>query len=70
MLEKRWYSNEFLYREYYIHESSMIRGSEQMPAQTFTDYLSLAGLQISQGQPFEVLDGNNLEFIKSVYQKI
>jgi pantothenate kinase-related protein Tda10 len=27
-------------------------------------------LQISQGQPFEILDGNNLEFLKQVYQKV
>ena len=31
-LEKRWYSNEFLYREYYISELSKIRGSERLPA--------------------------------------
>ena len=46
-LEKRWYSNEFLYREYYISELSQLRGSERPPAQPFTDYLSLATLQIS-----------------------
>ena len=28
-LEKRWYSNEFLYREYYISELSKLRGSER-----------------------------------------
>ena len=66
-LEKRWYSNEFLYREYYISELSKIRGSERLPSQPFTDYLSLASLQISQGQPFEIIDGNNLQFIKEVY---
>jgi hypothetical protein len=66
-LEKRWYSNEFLYREYYISELSKIRKSERLPAQPFTDYLSLASLQISQGQPFEIIDGNNLQFIKEVY---
>jgi hypothetical protein len=66
-LEKRWYSNEFLYREYYISELSKIRGSDILPAQPFTDYLSLATLQISQGQPFEIIDGNNLQFIKEVY---
>jgi pantothenate kinase-related protein Tda10 len=27
-------------------------------------------LQISQGQPFEIIDGNNLQFIKEVYQRI
>jgi hypothetical protein len=48
-LEKRWYSNEFLYREYYISEHSKLRGSENPPAQVFNDYLSLANLQISQG---------------------
>jgi hypothetical protein len=46
-LEKRWYSNEFLYREYYISELSQLRGSERPPVQPFTDYLSLANLQIS-----------------------
>jgi hypothetical protein len=46
-LEKRWYSNEFLYREYYISEHSKLRGSEKLPAQPFIDYLSLASLQIS-----------------------
>ncbi len=48
-LEKRWYSNEFLYREYYISEHSKLRGSDKPPAQAFTDYLSLVNLQISQG---------------------
>ena len=66
-LEKNWYSNEFLYREHYISEHSKLRGSEKPPAQPFTDYLSLANLQISQGQPFEIIDGNNLQFIKDVY---
>ena len=66
-LEKRWYSNEFLYREYYISELSKLRGSERKPAQPFSDFLSLATLQISQGQPFEIIDGNNLQFIKEVY---
>lgn len=46
-LEKRWYSNEFLYREYYISELSKIRGSERRPAQPFSEFLSLATLQIS-----------------------
>jgi hypothetical protein len=46
ILEKRWYSNEFLYREYYISEMSKLRGSEQLAAQSFTDYLSIATLQI------------------------
>ena len=66
-LYMRWYSNEFLYREYYISEMSKLRGSERLPAQRFTEYLSLANLQISQGQPFEIIDGNNLQFIKEVY---
>jgi hypothetical protein len=66
-LEKRWYSNEFLYREYYISELSKLRASERKPAQPFSDFLSLATLQISQGQPFEIIDGNNLQFIKEVY---
>ena len=43
-LEKRWYSNEFLYREYYISEHSKLRGSENPPAQTFNNFLSLANL--------------------------
>jgi hypothetical protein len=46
-LEKRWYSNEFLYREFYISEYSKLRGIENLPVQPFTDYLSLANLQIS-----------------------
>ena len=46
-LEKSWYSNEFLYREFYISEHSKLRGLDQPPAQAFTDYLSLANLQIS-----------------------
>ena len=43
-MEKRWYSNEFLYREYYISEHSKLRGSENPPAQTFNNFLSLANL--------------------------
>ena len=66
-LEKRWYSNEFLYREYYISELSQLRDSEIRLAQPFTDYLALASMQISQGQPFEIIDGNNLQFIRDVY---
>jgi hypothetical protein len=66
-LEKRRYSNEFLYREFYISDLSKLRGSERRPAQAFTDYLSLASFQISQGQPFEIIDGNNLKFIKEAY---
>ena len=46
-LEKSWYSNEFLYREFYISEFSKMRGSDKIPAQPFPDYLSLAILQIS-----------------------
>jgi hypothetical protein len=46
-LEKSWYSNEFLYREYYISELSKVRGSDRPPSEPFTDYLSLASLQIS-----------------------
>jgi hypothetical protein len=47
ILEKRLFSNEFIYREFYISELSKLRGSEGLPAQPFTDYLSLATLQIS-----------------------
>ena len=47
ILEKRWFSNEFIYREFYISELSKLRGVERLPAQSFTDYLSLATLQIS-----------------------
>jgi hypothetical protein len=46
-LEKKWYSNEFIYRELYISELSKLRGSERLPDEPFTDYLSLATLQIS-----------------------
>jgi hypothetical protein len=46
-LEKSWFSNEFLYREYYISEMSYHRGRVKLPAQPSTDYLSLASLQIS-----------------------
>ena len=66
-VEQRYYSNEFLYREYYISELSQLKGSEKPPSQSFTDYLSLCNLQISQGQPFEIIDGNNLQFLKEVY---
>jgi hypothetical protein len=66
-LEQRYYSNEFLYREYYISELSKHKGSDKAPSQSFIDYLTLCKLQISQGQPFEIIDGNNLQFIKEVY---
>jgi len=46
-LEKLWFSNEFLYREYYISDLSQPRGSVKLPALPSTDYLSLASLQIS-----------------------
>jgi phosphoglycolate phosphatase-like HAD superfamily hydrolase len=45
-VEQRYYSNEFLYREYYISELSKIKGSEKPPIQSFNDYLSLCNLQI------------------------
>ena len=48
-VEQRYYSNEFLYREYYISELSKFKGSEKPPSQSFNDYLSLCNLQISQG---------------------
>ena len=48
-VEQRYYSNEFLYREYYISELSKLKGSEKLPSQSFKDYLSLCNLQISQG---------------------
>jgi hypothetical protein len=48
-VEQRHYSNEFLYREYYISELSQLKGSEKLPSQSFNDYLSLCNLQISQG---------------------
>ena len=66
-VEQRYYSNEFLYREFYISELSKLKGREKPPSQSFNDYLSLCNLQISQGQPFEIIDGNNLQFIKEVY---
>jgi hypothetical protein len=66
-LEQRYYSNEFLYREYYISELSKYKGSEKLHPQPFSDYLTLCKLQIQQGQPFEIIDGNNLQFIKEVY---
>jgi hypothetical protein len=31
ILEQRWYSNEFLYREFYISELSKRRGSSGLP---------------------------------------
>jgi hypothetical protein len=67
MLEQKWYSNEFLYREFYISELCKRRSSARVPVQPFSEYLSLVELQISQGQPFEIIDGNNLQFIKEVY---
>ena len=48
-VEQRYYSNEFLYREYYISELSKFKGSEKPLSQSFNDYLSLCNLQISQG---------------------
>ena len=68
-LEKTWFSNDFLYREYYISEMNQHRGRVKLPAHPSTDYLSLASLQISQGQPFEIIDGINQHFIKEVYQR-
>jgi hypothetical protein len=66
-LEQSYFSNDFLYSEYYISELSMLRDSKKTPSQPFNDYLSLCSLQISQGQTFEIIDGNNLQFIKEVY---
>jgi hypothetical protein len=48
-VEQRYYSNEFLYREFYISELSQLKGSDKLPSQSFIDYLSLCNLQISQG---------------------
>ena len=66
-LEQKYYSHEFLYREYYISELSMLKDSKKTCSKPFTDYLSLCSVQISQGQPFEIINGNNLQFIKNVY---
>jgi hypothetical protein len=46
-LDQSWFSNDFLYREYYISEMTHLRGRVKLPAQPSTDYLSLASLQIS-----------------------
>jgi hypothetical protein len=46
-LEKSWFSKEFLYREFYLSDLSLLRGSVKLPAQPSTDYLALASLQIS-----------------------
>ena len=48
-VEQRYYSNEFLYREFYISELSQLKGCDKLPSQSFIDYLSLCNLQISQG---------------------
>jgi len=46
-LEKSWFSKEFLYREFFLSDLSLLRGSVKLPAQPSTDYLALASLQIS-----------------------
>jgi hypothetical protein len=66
-LEQSYFSIEFLFREFYIRELSMLRDSENTLSHPSNDYLSLSNQQISQGQPFEIIDGNNLQFIKDVY---
>jgi hypothetical protein len=45
----------------------MLRDSENTLSHPSNDCLTLSNLQISQGQPFEIIDGNNLQFIKDLY---
>jgi hypothetical protein len=60
-IESRWFSPEFIIREEYIN------GLER----DFNgDYLNIVATQIEQGQPFEIIDGNNLKFIRGVFDKL
>ena len=60
-IEKRWFSSEFIIREEYI------QGREQ---DHFDSYLKYVITQIQQGQPFEIIDGNNLKFTRGVFDKL
>ena len=59
-IDLKWYSNEFLYREFYIYERFLINDSKKELIVPYENYLSLVNLQLQQGQPFEIIDGNNL----------
>ena len=60
-IEKRWFSSEFIIREEYL----FAREHEK-----FDQYLNYVDTQIKQGQPFEIIDGNNLKFTKGVFDKL
>lgn len=60
-IESRWFSSEFIIREEYIF------GQER---ESFGNYLNIVATQIEQGQPFEIIDGNNLKFVRGVFDKL
>jgi len=48
-IDLKWYSNEFLYREFYIYERVLIKDSKKVGVIPYENYLSLVNLQLQQG---------------------
>ena len=54
-IENKWFSIEYVERELYLLGIKNVQNRSN-----YNKYAELAELQIQQGQPFEVIDGNNL----------
>lgn len=48
-IDLKWYSNEFLYREFYIYERVLIKDPKKDGVIPYENYLSLVNLQLQQG---------------------
>jgi hypothetical protein len=73
-IQKLLFSIEFVFREFYIKEkieekqipdpqTNMIKSKK-----SFQNYLNIVNMQIQQGQPFEIIDGDDSRFIYGVYE--
>lgn len=67
---------EFLFREFYIKEKIVEQHRKKDPqsvqngVKAYEMYFQIARQQIENGQPFELIDGDNLRFIHGVYEKM
>eukprot|EP00347_Sterkiella_histriomuscorum_P019938 403339726 len=68
-IEQLQFSQEHVHRELYLLSSQTTQKSQNKSFYQ-DSYQQLCQLQQVQGQPFEVIDGNNLQFIQEVYDKI
>eukprot|EP00347_Sterkiella_histriomuscorum_P023277 403335263 len=68
-IELLQFSQEHVHRELYLLSSQTSKNNKSKSLYE-ESYQQLCKLQQIQGQPFEVIDGNNLQFIHGVYDKI